>query len=105
MLEITLSFFHCSKYIDPTYGIARFDSSDPRKFTTAELAMAANHVGLINQLFDFLADQGVAFLCTVDRNGECAVNHRGGKRGFISVDTVQGEPWLLLPDYAGNGAF
>jgi hypothetical protein len=67
--------------------------------------MAANHEGLIQQLVDFLADQGVAFLCTVDRNGQCAVNHRGGKCGFISVNAIQGEACLLLPDYAGNGAF
>jgi hypothetical protein len=105
VLEVTESFFHCSKYIDPTYRIATFASSDPRKFKTAEFAMAANHGGLIHQLFDFLADQGVAFLCTVDRNGQCTVNHRGGKCGFISVQAVQGEAWLLLPDYTGNGAF
>jgi hypothetical protein len=41
----------------------------------------------------------------VDRNGQCAVNHRGGKCGFISVSEVQGEARVLLPDYAGNGAF
>jgi hypothetical protein len=33
------------------------------------------------------------------------VNHRGGKSGFISVNGVQGEARILLPDYAGNGAF
>jgi hypothetical protein len=104
VLEVIQSFFHCPKYIDPTYRIARFASSDPRKFTTAEFAMAANHGGLIHQVFEFLADQCVAFLCTVDRNGECAVNHRGGKCGFISVNSVQDEAWLLLPDYVGNGA-
>ena len=103
-LEVTESFFHCAKYIDPTHRIARFASSRPREFATAEFAMAANHGGLIQQLVDFLADQGVAFLCTVDRNGQCAVNHRGGQRGFISVNAIQDEACLLLPEYAGNGA-
>jgi uncharacterized protein len=67
--------------------------------------MAAKHGCLIHQLVNFLAEQRVAFVCTVDRNGQCAVNHRGGKCGFISVNGVQGEARVLLPDYAGNGAF
>jgi hypothetical protein len=104
-LEVTQFFFHCAKYIDPTYRIAQFASSGPREFAATEFAMAANHGGLIQQLVDFLADQSVAFLCTVDRNGQCAVNHRGGKCGFISVNAIQDEACLLLPDYAGNGAF
>jgi hypothetical protein len=104
-LEVTQSFFHCAKYIDPSYQIARFAARGPREFKTAEFAMDANHAGLIHKLVDFLADQRVAFLCTVDRNGQCAVNHRGGKCGFISVNAVQGDACVLLPDYAGNGAF
>jgi hypothetical protein len=104
-LEVTQSFFHCAKYIDPTYRIARFASGGLREFATAEFAMSANHGRLIQQLVHFLADQGVAFLCTVDRNGQCAVNHRGGKCGFISVNAIQGEAYLLLPEYPGNGAF
>jgi len=101
-LEVTQSVFHCAKYIDPSYQIVRFASRRPRTFKTA---MAAKHGPLIHQLVDLLADQRVAFVCTVDRNGQCAVNHRGGKRGFISVKGVKGEARVLLPDYAGNGAF
>jgi hypothetical protein len=71
----------------------------------AEFTIATQHGRLIHELADFLADQRVAFVCTVDRNGQCAVNHRGGKRGFISVNRVQGEAWVLLPDYSGDGAF
>jgi hypothetical protein len=104
-LEVTQSVFHCAKYIDPSYQIVRFASRRPRTFKTAEFTMAAKHGPLIHQLVDLLADQRVAFVCTVDRNGQCAVNHRGGKRGFISVKGVKGEAWVLLPDYAGNGAF
>jgi uncharacterized protein len=105
VVEVTESFCHCAKYINPTYRIARFAASGLREFTRAEFAMAANRGGLIQQLVGFLANQGVAFLCTVDRNGQCAVNHRGGKRGFISVNAIEGEACLLLPDYTGNGAF
>jgi hypothetical protein len=67
--------------------------------------MAAKPGGLVHQLADFLAEQRMAFICTVDRNGQCAVNHRGGKCGFISVSGVRGETRVLLPDYTGNGAF
>jgi hypothetical protein len=105
VLEVTQSFFHCAKYIDPNYQIARFASRRSGTFKTAEFTMAAKHGRLIPQLVDFLADQRVAFVCTVDRNGQSAVNHRGGKRGFISVNKVQGEASVLLPDYTGNGAF
>jgi uncharacterized protein len=105
VLEVTQSFFHCTKYIDPTYRIARFASRGARQFKTVGFTMDANHGGLIHQLVDFLADQCVAFVCTVDRNGQCAVNHRRGKYGFISVNAVQDEVCVLLPDYAGNGAF
>ena len=105
VLEVTQSVFHCAKYIDPSYQVARFASGRPTTFNRAEFTMAAKDGRLIHQLVDFMADQRVAFVCTVDRNGQCAVNHRGGKSGFISVNGVQGEARILLPDYAGNGAF
>jgi uncharacterized protein len=102
---VTQSVFHCPKYIEPSYQIARFAFKRPRTFETAEFTMTAEHGRLIHQLVDFLGEQRVAFVCTVDRNGQCALNHRGGKCGFISVNEVQGEARVLLPDYAGNGAF
>jgi hypothetical protein len=64
----------CAKNIDPTYRIARFASSGLREFATAEFAMAANHGGLIQQLVDFLADQGVALLCTVESKRTAGVD-------------------------------
>ena len=41
-LEVTQSVFHCAKYIDPSYQIARFASRRPRTFKTAEFTMATN---------------------------------------------------------------
>ena len=99
----TVFFSLCEIYRpDPSHGEVRFKRSE--RVHNGRVCQAANHGGLIQQLADFLADQGVAFLCTVDRNGQCAVNHRGGQRGFISVNAIQDEACLLLPDYAGNGA-
>jgi hypothetical protein len=104
-LKVTQSFFHCAKYIDPSHQIVRLTSSYPGAFKTAGFTMAAKQGSLVHQLADFLAEQRLAFVCTVDRNGQCAVNHRGGKSGFISVNGVRGETCVLLPDYTGNGAF
>jgi uncharacterized protein len=86
-LKVTQSFFHCAKYIDPSYQIVRLTSSPPRTFKTAGFTMAAKHGGVVHQLADFLAEQRMAFVCTVDRNGQCAVNHRGGN---AAVQIVKG---------------
>jgi hypothetical protein len=104
-LKVTQSFFHCPKYIDPSHQIVRLTSSRPRTFTRAAFTMAAQPEGWVHQLAGFFAEQRLAFVCTVDQNGQCAVNHRSGKHGFISVNGVRGETRVLLPDYAGNGAF
>jgi uncharacterized protein len=103
-LKVTQSFFHCAKYINPTHQIPRTQSRSTM-FRAAAFTMPAKHEGLVHQLADFLAEQRLAFVCTVDRNGQCAVNHRGGKAGFIWVNVVRGETRILLPDYTGNGAF
>jgi uncharacterized protein len=104
-LKITQSFFHCAKYINPSHQIVRLTSSRPGMLTAPGFAMPAKHEALVQQLAGFLAEQGLAFVCTVDRTGKCAVNHRSGKSGFIAVNEVRGETRLLLPDYIGNGAF
>ena len=104
-LKVTQSWFHCAKYIDPAQQILRLTPSRPTMFTATAFTMPAKHEGLVHQLADFLAEQRLAFICTVDRNGQCAVNHRGGKSGFIWVNEVRGETRVLLPDYTGNGAF
>jgi uncharacterized protein len=103
-LKVTQASFHCAKYIDPSHQIVRLTSSRPRTFTTTGFTIPAKHEGLVQQLAGFLAKQRMAFVCTADRNGQCAVNHRGGKCGFISVNEVRGEMRVLLPDYTGNGA-
>lgn len=56
----------------------------------------------------FIDQQVLCFLCTVDRQGQHAVNHRGGAPGFLvslPPDTDSPGGTVLLPDYAGNGAF
>src|SRR6185312_17347905 len=56
----------------------------------------------------FIAQQLLCFLCTVDRHGQPAVNHRGGTADFLlTLPPGFKSPggMILLPDYAGNGAF
>jgi predicted pyridoxine 5'-phosphate oxidase superfamily flavin-nucleotide-binding protein len=56
----------------------------------------------------FLAQQQLCYLCTRDRAGQCAVNHRGGPPGFLVTlvpDRLTPGGMILLPDYQGNGAF
>jgi len=56
----------------------------------------------------FISEQVLCFLCTVDQEGRCAVNHRGGAAGFLVTlppDAASPGGTVLLPDYAGNGAF
>ena len=106
VLEVSQCVFHCTKYIDPGYQIAGFTFMHSRAFTANEFARVDRHALLIHdQLAGFLSAQRVAFVCTVDRNGQCAVNHRGGPRGFISLHQVGGQERVLLPDYVGNGAY
>jgi hypothetical protein len=61
-LEVTQSVFHCAKYIDPSYEIARFASRRPRMFKTAEFAIAGYHGRLIQQLVDFDSDRPSCWL-------------------------------------------
>ena len=104
-LEVTQSFFHCPKYIDPSCRLVPGVSASVAALKVQKLAANDGRERVIDHLAGFLAYQRMAFLCTTDRNGQCAVNHRGGTRGFISLNRVEAEPWILLPDYAGNGAF
>ena len=104
-LEVTQSFFHCPKYIDPSCRLVHTVSTNEPAFKVQKLAANGDGELVIDHLAGFLTRQRMAFLCTMDRNGQCAVNHRGGTRGFLSLNRVEAEPWILLPDYAGNGAF
>jgi hypothetical protein len=57
---------------------------------------------------EFLTRQVLCYLCTVDQHGQYAVNHRGGAAGYLVTmppDRLTPGGVVLLPDYAGNGAF
>ncbi|MBV9230665.1 MAG: pyridoxamine 5'-phosphate oxidase family protein [Chloroflexi bacterium] len=104
LVRVERSFFHCPKYIRTNIdGLTVAPAPSPWR-----LEELVQHRQITETLRVFLAQQVLCFLCTVNQSGYCAVNHRGGKRGFLVAlpahkTAVGGE--VLLPDYEGNGAF
>lgn len=110
-LHVQEAFFHCSKYIRTRVdGLTVPDppSSFSQQHRSSQDMLNGNQQGLSAEHCRFLNQQVLCFLCTVNREGRCAVNHRGGAPGFLVPylpnTTIPGGV-LLLPDYAGNGAF
>ena len=109
LLHVQQAFFHCVKYIRTR--VPGFTSPITQEFEQT-WRLRDLHNGsqqyLSEEACAFIRQQLLCFLCTVDRHGRCAVNHRGGTSGFL-VPLPPGEQFpggiVLLPDYAGNGAF
>ncbi len=110
LLHVRQAFFHCPKYIKTRVagltspGAASLQQTWQRE----ELLSNTNRTSLTDVMRAFIAEQALCYLCTVDQKGHCAVNHRGGAPGFLVTlppDTTSRGGTLLLPDYAGNGAF
>lgn len=108
-LHVRQAFFHCSKYIRTrvaglTVPVA---ISPDQQWRPEQLLRHCQH-SLTEAMRVFIAQQALCFLCTVDQQGQCAVNHRGGAPGFlVTLPPTHMSPdgIVLLPDYAGNGAF
>ena len=102
-LDVELAFSHCSSYICPQGPGLHV----PGEKTTPPFAEQAQD-RLTEDMRAFLARQVSCYLCTSDRRGRCAVNYRGGPAGFLVTmepDKLTPGGIILLPDYAGNGAF
>ena len=108
-LHVREAFFHCSKYIQTRVAgltVPRSPSSQQSRFP--QDLLKGSQRGLSEEHCGFLSQQVLCFLCTVNQEGQCAVNHRGGAPDFLvpfphSKATPEGA--ILLPDYTGNGAF
>lgn len=109
LLNVQQAFFHCPRYIRTTIAgltVPPLVRSD-RERLLSELPDGTRRA-LSPFLRDFLWHQVSCFLCTVNHQGICAVNHRGGAPGFLTAlppDQAGPGGWLLMPDYKGNGAF
>ena len=104
-LHVREAFFHCSKYIRTRIAGLTVAGS-PSSLWRGTLK--GDQRALSEEHCRFLSRQVLGFLCTVNRQGQCAVNHRGGAPGFL-VSLPSGAASsggiVLLPDFAGNGAF
>lgn len=57
---------------------------------------------LNSSMREFLAEQEMFFLATVDGKGECDCSLRAGEKGFLhALD----EHTLIFPEYRGNGVY
>jgi predicted pyridoxine 5'-phosphate oxidase superfamily flavin-nucleotide-binding protein len=102
-LHVSLAFFHCAKYIRTR--VPGLHTEIPGHLSDV-LAQPEDRLTAPAQ--EFLSKQVVCFLATIDEHGQCAVNHRGCVAGSIvtlSPDDLTPGGMVLLPDYAGNGAF
>lgn len=111
-LHVQRSFFHCAKYIKTRIpgltGAANISSEKIEQLQRQLDISQHSRASLSEAMQAFIAQQTLSFLCTVDRAGQCAVNHRGGAAGFLFAllpDASSPGGTILLPDYMGNGAF
>jgi hypothetical protein len=109
LLHVQQSFFHCTKYIRTRVAGLTFPvASPPSRSWQREQLIDCDSRWLSQTIQAYIADQVLCYLCTVDHAGICAINHRGGASGFLVTlppDEQAPGGMLLLPDYAGNGAF
>ena len=108
-LDVQQAFFHCAKYIRTRVAglTAPVTPSSEQKWHPQRL-LNGNQESLSKDIRAFLVQQVLCFLCTVSQDGQYAVNHRGGAPGFLLTlppNAASPGGTVLLPDYAGNGAF
>ncbi|MDQ2904389.1 MAG: pyridoxamine 5'-phosphate oxidase family protein [Chloroflexota bacterium] len=113
-VSVRQAFFHCPKYIHTRIaGLTCVQTASPAVRISYQEWQLQNLAGrrctfLSEAVRDFIARQALCFICTIDQQGHCAVNHRGGARGFLVTlppDGILPGGTIVLPDYAGNGAF
>jgi hypothetical protein len=109
LLHVRLAFFHCSKYIRTRVAGLTAPCSDANSLDASLcLPSEPRQLCLTREAIAFIKQQVLCFLCSVDQEGHSAVNHRGGKPGFLVPflpSAMAPGGFVLLPDYAGNGAF
>ena len=108
-LDVHEAFFHCAKYIKTKIaGLTSPITPTPLVGWCPQNLLGYNEKQLSVEIQAFIEQQGLCFLCTRGEDGQCAINHRGGvPRFLVTLPPTAEFPGgrLLLPDYAGNGAF
>ncbi len=108
-LHVRQAFFHCAKYIRTHIAglTAPVAVSSEQPWQPQQLLGSGQHA-LTAAMQAFIREQVLCFLCTMNQEGQYAVNHRGGTPGFLlplPPDEAAPGGTVVLPDYAGNGAF
>lgn len=108
-LHVLRSFFHCAKYIKTRIpGLTAPGTQSSEQTWRLQHQLDGSQGYLSEAIRTFIAQQALCFLCTVDHEGQCAINHRGGTANFLVTlppDASSPGGTILLPDYPGNGAF
>lgn len=108
-LTVQQVFFHCTKYVKTSIrGLTAAEDPPPEQQWHFKADKGATFSALSDEMYAFIAKQVICFLCSVDCEGRCAMNHRGGSPSFLAAfppDALSPGGTILLPDYAGNGAF
>ena len=107
-MRVSLAFFHCPRYIRTRVTGLHRDAENMPAVTAAPRLIGPQSERLSEAACEFLTRQVLCYLCTVDQHGQYAVNHRGGAAGYLvtmAPDRLTPGGVVLLPDYAGNGAF
>ncbi|MDL4842260.1 pyridoxamine 5'-phosphate oxidase family protein [Aquibacillus rhizosphaerae] len=75
-----------------------------KKYNTTKRANAFYHNQMLEYLNEemkvFIAKQGMVFISTADRDGNCDASFRAGSAGFVRVINNK---TLIYPEYKGNG--
>jgi hypothetical protein len=107
-IQVRQAFFHCAKYIRTRVPGLTAPVTDSVVHHWQLPYLPGSQWCLTENIRAFLAEQVLCFLCTVDPEGQCAINHRNGHPGFLATlppDVASPGGTIFLPDYAGNGAF
>jgi hypothetical protein len=108
-LRVHQAFFHCPRYVKTGVpGLTVPAGSGFEEAARLRWLAGSSQRYLSNLARAFIARQVLCYLCTADHEGQCSVNHRGGAAGFLVTlppDTDSPGGTILLPDFAGNGAF
>jgi len=107
LVHVQQAFFHCAKYIRTKVTGLNTAMTMNQEWCLQDVRFRSQP-SLSEEMYAFINQQVLCFLCTRDHHGHCAVNHRGGAPGFLipippDVEAPGGR--VLLPDYTGNGAF
>ena len=107
LMNVQQAFFHCAKYIRTRVSGLNAALTEEQTWHLPDLHYGSQPY-LSRAVCAYIAQQVLCFLCTTDKHGQCAINHRGGATGFLIPVLPNAEApggRIFLPDYTGNGAF